>query len=179
LDFDFVKTPVDAMDVPKELKGFRSQLVSLHHFKPHEAKLILQNSVDSNQPIAILEFTHRNLASLLMIFLSPIVVIFSAPFIKPFKLSRLFFTFIIPIIPLMILWDGTVSVLRSYKVTELEDMLMELKNGKSFNWEVGVKKGSVINCCPDIMYLIGVPNKEEQFDLVEGRTLQENGLGKA
>ena len=54
-NFNFVKTPVDARNVPKELKGLRTQFLSLHHFKPFDAKKIVQNAVDSKSPIAIFE----------------------------------------------------------------------------------------------------------------------------
>ena len=37
-NFDFVNTSVDARNVSKELKGLRTQFLSLHHFKPADAK---------------------------------------------------------------------------------------------------------------------------------------------
>ncbi|MEM9650370.1 MAG: hypothetical protein AAF969_17995, partial [Bacteroidota bacterium] len=46
-NFDFVKRSIDARDVPEDLKGIRTQFLSLHHFKPTDATKILQNAVDS------------------------------------------------------------------------------------------------------------------------------------
>jgi len=40
--FEYFEEPVNAMDVPKHLKGFRTQFNSLHHFRPKDAKAILQ-----------------------------------------------------------------------------------------------------------------------------------------
>lgn len=54
-NFEFVEESVDAGDVPKNLKGLRTQFLSFHHFQPEKAKLILQNAVENNSPIAIFE----------------------------------------------------------------------------------------------------------------------------
>jgi len=36
-----------------------------------------------------------------------------APFVKPFSLGRLFFTYVVPVNVLTITWDGVISVLRA------------------------------------------------------------------
>ena len=33
----------------------------------------------------------------------------ATPFVRPFRWSRLLFTYVIPLIPLLVLFDGTVS----------------------------------------------------------------------
>ena len=43
--FGYVKASVNAMDIPKYSKGFRTQFLSFHHFKPTDAKAILQNAI--------------------------------------------------------------------------------------------------------------------------------------
>src|SRR5882762_7082902 len=50
---------VDAMNVPSELKGFRTMFTSFHHFSPEEARAILQNAVDAREGIGIFEITRR------------------------------------------------------------------------------------------------------------------------
>ena len=37
-NFQYIETSVDAREVPQELKGLRTQFLSLHHFKPNDAK---------------------------------------------------------------------------------------------------------------------------------------------
>jgi hypothetical protein len=54
--------------------------------------------------------------------LVPLFVLFVTPFMKPFKWRRLFWTYLVPLVPLTCLWDGVVSQLRAYTVTELRDM---------------------------------------------------------
>ncbi|WP_025667528.1 hypothetical protein [Aquimarina megaterium] len=153
--FDFIDYPVDAMNVPSELKGFRTQFTSLHHFKPENAKAIFQNAIDANQPIGVFEPQQRNIKSMIPMLLSPITVILMTPFIRPFKLGRILFTYLIPILPLFILWDGVISVLRTYTISELKQMISELNNSNSFDWEIEVKKGKP----SEILYVLGVPKE--------------------
>ena len=151
--FDFVETPVDAMNVPASLTGLRTQFLSFHHFKPEQAKAILQNAVDSKQPIAIFEAQQRNIKSLIPMLFSPLTVLLMTPFIRPFKWDRLLFTYLIPIMPVFVLWDGVVSVLRTYTMNEMNAMIAELKNSYSFEWNVGLAKGKP----GDVLYLTGKP----------------------
>jgi hypothetical protein len=52
-DFTFYRGPVDATNVPSELKGFRTMFTSFHHFPRAEALAILQGTVDARQSIGI------------------------------------------------------------------------------------------------------------------------------
>jgi len=150
-NFDYVETPVDARNVPPELKGLRTQFLSLHHFKPDDAKMILQNAVDSKSNIAIFEAQERSLPSLLAMFFSPIVVLLTTPFIRPFQFSRLLFTYLIPVVPLFVWWDGIVSSLRTYSVKEMNALIDQLENKDEFDWEVGrIQSGPGV-----VLYLLG------------------------
>ncbi|WP_299437757.1 hypothetical protein [uncultured Aquimarina sp.] len=64
-NFEYVEKPVDARNVPEELKGLRTQFLSLHHFEPKDAKLILQNAIDTNSSIAVFEGQERSVPSIL------------------------------------------------------------------------------------------------------------------
>jgi ubiquinone/menaquinone biosynthesis C-methylase UbiE len=152
--FQYISYPVDAMNVPEELQGFRTQFLSLHHFKPDDAMAILQNAVDRKQPIGIFEGQQRNIKSLIPMLLSPLTVLFMTPFIRPFKIDRIIFTYLFPVLPLFIMWDGIISVLRTYTQEELHAMIRSLRNSESFTWETGVAKGT-----PDILYLLGLPRE--------------------
>ncbi len=48
-----------------------------------------------------------------VLFATTFGVVLLAPFVKPFSLGRLFFTYVVPVNVLTITWDGVVSVLRS------------------------------------------------------------------
>ena len=154
-NFDFIKEPVDARNVPKELKGVRTQFLSLHHFNSVDAKKIIQNAVDSNQSIAIFEAQERSAPSLIAMLFSPLTVLFTTPFIRPFKIGRIIFTYLIPIVPLFVLWDGMVSSLRTYSVKEMNKLIDDLRHKEKFDWEIDrIKSGPGV-----ILYLIGTLKK--------------------
>ena len=155
--FSYKKESISALDVPKNLKGFRTQFLSFHHFKLEDAQQILQNAVDCRTPIGIFEAQERSIAHFIQFFFSPINVLLSTPFIRPFKLGRIIFTYLIPLVPLFVWWDGLVSVLRTYSVSEMEAMTKQLENGDSFVWEIGKKKNGPMV----IPYLLGIPKEME------------------
>jgi hypothetical protein len=151
--FSFEEKSVNALDVPKELIGLRTQFLSFHHFKPDEARQILQNAVDAQCPIAIFEAQKRSVGDFIKFFFSPINVVFSTPFIRPFSFGRILFTYLIPIVPIFVWWDGLVSVLRTYSDKEMNELIAKLKDNESFEWEVSfVKNGPV-----KIYYTLGIP----------------------
>ena len=150
-NFEYIADAVDARDIPKELKGLRTQFLSLHHFKPEDVKKILQNAIDNKSNIAIFEGQERSFASILAMFFSPISVLIITPFIRPFKIGRIFFTYIIPLVPLFVWWDGIVSSLRTYSVNEMKQIVSELNHSDEYDWEIDrIKSGPAVN-----LYLLG------------------------
>lgn len=141
-NFGFISKPVDARNVPEHLKGLRTLFLLFHHFKPKDAKQVLQNAIDTNSSIAVFDAQGRSVPSLIAIFLSPISVLLTTPFIRPFKIGRLFFTYILPVVPFAVLWDGIVSSLRTYSIKEMNLLIKDLNHKDRYNWEIGkVKSG--------------------------------------
>jgi hypothetical protein len=153
----FLDESVDALRTPENLHGFRTMFTAFHHFQPENAKGILADAVQKNEGIALFEMTERTLKSLFLICFSPITLWLFTPKIKPFRWSRIVFTYLIPIVPLMTLWDGWISCLRTYTPEELSEMTKELDE---FTWESGafVEKGMPL----PITYLIGIPKQDDQ-----------------
>ncbi len=128
----FREEPVDATAVPEDLDGVRSMLLSFHHFRPEQARAILADAVRSKRPIALFEGTENRLAALIPFVISvPIMVLLLTPFVRPFRVSRLLLTYLVPVLPLAILWDGVVSHLRTYSEAELEALTADLD---AFDW---------------------------------------------
>jgi len=162
-NINYIKTPIDARNVPGNLKGLRTLFLTFHHFEPKDAKKILQNAVNSKNAIAIFEGQERSFVSLLAMFLSPITVLLTTLFIKPFKLKRLLFTYLIPMVPLFVWWDGIVSSLRTYSVQEMKKLISELDNKDDFEWEVGrLRSGPGF-----ILYLLGAEKKIDRPIIAE------------
>lgn len=152
-NISFLKESIDARDVPDKLKGIRTMFSSFHHFAPADAKKILTNAVKNNLPILIFEAGERSVLGLMGVIITTcIICTFATPFMKPFKWSRLFLTYIIPVVPLALLWDGIVSMLRIYKPEEMLALAGEI-NSKNYKWNAGkIKYGP-----GKIIYLTGIP----------------------
>ena len=116
-------------------------------------KKILQNAIDSQSAIGVFEAQERNIKSLIFMLLSPINVLLMTPFIKPFKIGRIIFTYLIPILPLLICWDGIVSVLRTYSTDELKKLISDLNRKDDYIWEIG----KVPSGPSKVIYLMGYP----------------------
>ncbi|MBF9253395.1 class I SAM-dependent methyltransferase [Pontibacter sp. 172403-2] len=151
---DFIPTPVNAAAVPESITGVRTIFSSFHHFPPPVARAILQDAADKRAAISVFEGADKSWLELLLLwFAFPLVILVVTPFIRPFSLSRLFFTYIIPLIPLGILWDGTVSLLRIYTPGMLQQMVSEIKT-ENYTWragKAGTRPGKYV------IYLIGYP----------------------
>jgi hypothetical protein len=145
---------VDAMNVPRALKGLRTMFTSFHHFSPDDARAILQNAVDAGESIGIFEATKRGASTIGIIFVGTLLLFLHTPRIRPFRWSRLLWTYLIPIIPLVLLFDGVVSCLRTYRPQELREMVDKLTAGE-YQWQIGELAGRRA----PVTYLIGVPKK--------------------
>jgi len=145
---------VDALSVPRELTGLRTMFSAFHHFAPDAARALLRDARRGGVPIAIFETTRRSALSLLLIAVSPLVVFAVIPFVRPFRWRNLLFTYVVPVLPLMVGWDGIVSCLRCYTVDELRDLVGALPQGADYAWEVGEAWG---RAPLPVTYLLGLP----------------------
>ena len=150
----FIGGSVDATAVPPDLSGFRTLFGALHHFRPDAARRILQDAVDQRRPIGVFEMTQRKLVYIVGSLLLPSLLFLSTPFIRPFRWSRLFWTYVIPVVPAFLTWDAFVSCLRTYSPKELRELVDGLK-GEGYAWEIGVETDRLVS----IFYLIGYPNR--------------------
>jgi len=146
--------PVDARHVPADLHGVRTLFTAFHHFPPHEARRILADAVDRRRPIAVFESTERTSRMLLVTLLVPLLVGISTLTIRPIRASRWCLTFLLPLIPLLSLWDGLVSCLRSYTQAEL-DKLAAGVDANHWTWRSG--RLPVAGLPFRVTYLIGFP----------------------
>jgi len=148
---DFERQPVDARDVPPRLDGLRTIFNGFHHLKPADARAILHAAASARQPIAIFEISERSPRTL-PVLLTPLAVWIATPFMRPFTWRRLFWTYLVPLVPLTCLWDGIVSQLRAYTVRELRDMSAA---SPPMRWEIGQVK--IAKGRGRLTYLTGTP----------------------
>jgi hypothetical protein len=143
---------VDAASLPGDLSGFRTIFTSFHHFTPDEAVAILQNAVDDRQGIGVFEAAKRDPLTILLTVLMPLAGFLTAPFIRPFRISRLFWAYVIPVIPFVLFFDGIVSCLRAYSQKELSLLVTQVR-AENYVWRIGEKTGGFV----PIAFLIGYP----------------------
>jgi hypothetical protein len=72
--------------------------------------------------------------------------------IRPVRLWRLVLTYLVPVIPLLIWWDGMVSSLRTYTPNELREMTVGLDTD-GYSWEVQTLKAKGV----ELTVLLGRP----------------------
>jgi len=149
---------VDAANPPPELKGLRTIFTSFHHFTESDAKKILSDAVKKHEAIAILDAPQRSIKGIIVVTLAGLTIFFLTPFIRPFSLKRILSTYLVPIIPFAVIFDGIVSCLKAYTSDELRK-LAEETGSVNYEWTAGESRGG-INPLP-ITWLIGFPRESK------------------
>jgi hypothetical protein len=146
--------PVDARSVPSALDGVRTMFAVFHHFRPEAAESILRDAFESRRPICVFEATSRSTPAIATAILIPLLVLLLTPRVRPFSWTQILFTYLLPILPLLIFWDGLVSQLRTYTVAELNEFTSALAAG--YTWEAGLIE--IPRLPAGVPYLIGRPD---------------------
>jgi hypothetical protein len=152
---DYLERSVDALRVPGDLRGMRTLFNALHHFRPEEARAVLADAQARGVPFAAFESVRRTPAGLLSMLLVPLLVLLFTPWVRPLSPLRLLLTYVLPVAPLIIFWDGLVSALRVHRPEELRAMTASLAR-EGYTWEVGEAKAPGK---PPITYVLGRPTR--------------------
>lgn len=152
---DFHPEPIDVLGTDEIPKGLRTMFSAVHHFRADEIRHILQRAVADKAAIAVFDSGDKNFRTILGILIfHPVIFVLCTPFFRPFKFSRLLFTYLIPFIPIYTIWDGVVSILRLYRSETLLRLAREADDTGQFDWNSGNVKHRLGF---SIAYLIGVP----------------------
>jgi hypothetical protein len=157
-NFSVCTQSVNATNPPSKLKGMRIMFTAFHHFSEEDAKRILADAVQRNEPIAILDVPQRSITGILTTTLAALTIFVLTPFIRPFSFKRILFTYFVPIIPFAVLFDGIVSCLKAYTCDEMK-ALAEDAGSKNYEWVAGESRGR-LNPLP-ITWLVGFPRKKK------------------
>lgn len=150
----YEQDPVDARAVPARLTGVRTLFSALHHFRPDDVVRIMRDAFQRREGIAVFDMVQRRTTEVLgTLVIVPVTVLATTPRQRP-GLVRLLLTYLLPVIPIVTTWDGLVSNLRAYSVTQLRSLVASL-DAPDYAWEVGSlpRQGPQ----PPITYLIGYP----------------------
>lgn len=107
------------------LKTFRTFHLAFHHFPDALASRILHNTMATSSGFAIFELQDRHLSSFLSVCLLGLgVMVFSPLFAWRWRSpGTLFWSWVIPILPFVLVWDGWMSSVRTRTVEEIQEMM--------------------------------------------------------
>lgn len=129
----WVDGPVDARCPPPNFGGVWTFCNSFHHMDRAAARKIVGEAVYRGRPLAIFEALEKRWLSLLMVLYMPIFALLTG-WLNP---RAWLFTYLIPLIPLLLLFDGLVSAFRIYGPEDWREILAESDPDGLFEWEVG------------------------------------------
>ncbi|TRX95500.1 hypothetical protein FHL15_003458 [Xylaria flabelliformis] len=128
----YVSTPVDAAAAPPDLitqnktggKGvFRLFNLAFHHFDDDLARAILKNTVSTSDGFGIFELQSRTFSSFVSCMLFGLFICLIAPLLYWWSPQILFFVYVVPIVPFVLVFDGVISSVRTRTADEVEILL--------------------------------------------------------
>jgi len=157
----YVSEPVDAANAPADLlpddgkKTFRLFNLAFHHFDDNLAKDILRNTIETADGFGIFELQERTIPALITMIAMGFLFLAITPFYFWRSPGHLFFTYIIPIVPFILVSDGIVSALRTRTAEEVQALMKDC-GASTDGWTV--KCGSEIHTWPTgrMNYVIGI-----------------------
>ena len=165
----WLSSPVDATNVPPTLAGVRTMFSAFHHFRPDAAKAILKDAFDRRRPICVFESGSGTLLGLVAMLGVPVAVLALMPFARPFRWGYLAFTYLLPVMPPIVLWDGAVSMLRIYSPEQMKELTHGLE-APDYAWEIGrIQVGGLVGGLP---YVIG---RAIRKNIPAGRNVSASG----
>ncbi|WVQ83626.1 hypothetical protein IAT38_005767 [Cryptococcus sp. DSM 104549] len=111
----YIPESVDATNAPPSVtseRHIRTFFLSFHHFNEDAARRVLADAMKTAEGICIFELQELDLGSVLMILMLGPLTWLLIPFQRP-NLKTLLFTYLIPLIPLLLVLDGLISIYRT------------------------------------------------------------------
>jgi hypothetical protein len=154
---DYIASPVDPTKSLPETGVICTLFSSFHHFRPPESRRLLKNAVEAHNVICVFEMTERDPVTILLtLLLGPLVLLCLTPLIRPFSVGRLFWTYLVPVVPIVYVWDGVVSHLRTYSIQELRSLVAPIESN-GYEWEISQIPVSLRSNPFPVTYLLGYP----------------------
>ena len=130
-NLSYISRSVDATDAPpakellKDVRGTQGKKVmglfslAFHHFDDDLAAKVLQNTVDTSDGFCIFELQSRHLSSFITVSLLWPLAMLCTPFYFYNSPGHLFFTYLVPVVPFVWVFDGYISCLRTRQPVEI------------------------------------------------------------
>ncbi|KAI0449867.1 hypothetical protein F5B21DRAFT_27167 [Xylaria acuta] len=160
----YVSTPVDAAAAPPDLithnkmegKGvFRLFNLAFHHFDDDLARAILKNTVSTSDGFGIFELQSRTFSSFVSCILFGLFILLIAPLLYWWSPQILFFVYVVPIVPFVLVFDGFISSVRTRTADEVEVLLRTCGTaGDTVDWIVQSGSEAFLWPCGHLTWII-------------------------
>lgn len=135
--------PVDATALADAPPGLKTMINCFHHMRPAQARAILSSARDARQPLLIYEMGEMPMPFVLWVITLPIALPilmvmtwFLTLYVRPLTFRQVFFTYLVPLVPIFYAWDGQASLPRMYSMSDYDEILEGL-HGDDYVWEKG------------------------------------------
>ena len=133
--FQYAHHSVSALDVPATPDGVWTIFSGLHHFSRAQVRNILIAAQRRRIGFGAFEATQRSARGLLVTMFIPLLVLAMMPRVRPRRWGTLLLTYLPPVVPLAIWWDGVSSTLRTHTADELRTLVREIAE-PGYTWNV-------------------------------------------
>ncbi|CAN8098392.1 unnamed protein product [Discula destructiva] len=122
-----VEPPLPAPLLAASPKTFRTFNLAFHHLPTPLATSVLHDTLTTSSGFAIIELQDRHLRSFLAVCLLGLGVLAFAPYFawKWRSPGTLFWSWVVPVLPVVLVWDGWMSSVRTRTVGEIEALMAE------------------------------------------------------
>ncbi|KAI0539061.1 hypothetical protein GGR58DRAFT_263505 [Xylaria digitata] len=167
----YVSSPVDAAAAPSSLilqnkaegKGtFRLFNLAFHHFDDELARAILKNTVETSDGFAIFELQSRTFSSFVSCMLFGFFILLIAPLLYWWSPQILFFVYVLPIVPFVLVFDGVISSLRTRTADEVEVLLRTCGAQDTVDWIVHSGSETFLWPCGHLTWIICAKKGDRQ-----------------
>jgi hypothetical protein len=141
----------DVLEIEFKPGTYYTMFNAFHHFGDAEKLKIAQSIQTSGSVAFFVEILEPRIVCFLkVLFLTTIGNLLLTPFIRPFSLRRLFFTYILPVNMFTIPFDGIVSVLKSRSVKQYQKLFTNYENAiEIFRLKKGLSTLIIIQIQPE------------------------------
>lgn len=126
--FTYINEPVDAALIREDVDYPKIFVNSFHHFTVAQVETILKNNLERGNEIIILEYVRNTFLGYISMFVGAATIFLTLPFVvktKDLPLMALV-TYVLPIFPMMVLWDGVVSCAHVYSGKQLSEIVKKI-----------------------------------------------------
>ncbi|KIX02692.1 uncharacterized protein Z518_08634 [Rhinocladiella mackenziei CBS 650.93] len=158
-NISYIAQSVDATNAPtaetllRDVSGginkkvMRLFSLAFHHFDDDLAAQVLENTIETSDGFCIFELQSRHFSSFVLVSLLWPLAMLITPFYFLHSPGHLFFTYLVPIVPFIWVYDGYISCLRTRTPDEVQSLLLSrVSTEKLTGWKF--KSGQTCHTWP-------------------------------